>query len=357
MSYHPWLRIGRKERQLDRRLGREEDRLQSIEERLTRLGEDTAKQNAEVVKAIAERFTTSLQETSVVPNDRLEKIEADLDTLEEGTGSLDKTLKTDLSSIRDLLLEIRKETAGTESRLDELEKKVEFIRGKAIETCRYASEAVWGEIFNQAITGSAWLGDRSFSPGRWAIGYQYLYVLYRILDEVKPQNILELGLGQSTKMISQYAAAFPDVRHRVVEHDPEWISFFARNYDLPSNTEIIRLDREFVPYKEAEKVRVFKGFRETFGGEKFDFISIDAPFGGDMKQYARIDVLGLIPECLSDDFIIMIDDCERSGEAHTVAEMEARMKASGIAYAEGRYSGKKDCVTLAAKSIKFVCSM
>ena len=68
------------------------------------------------------------------------------------------------------------------------------------------------------------------SAGRWAVGYQYLYVMYRVLNEIHPRRILELGLGQSTRMLGQYAAAHENVSHFVVEHDPEWIDFFQRDF-------------------------------------------------------------------------------------------------------------------------------
>ena len=231
------------------------------------------------------------------------------------------------------------------------------IRNTSLVMGRDISEAVWAEIYNSTITKSRWLKDKAFSPGRWAVGYPYLYVIYRILNEVQPQNILELGLGQSTKMIGQYTSYYKGVHHQVVEHDPEWIDFFNKNYSLSERTKLIQLNREFVSYKEAEKVRVFKDFYQTFKGQKFDFISIDAPLGGDMKEYARIDVLQMIPTCLAEDFIIMIDDCERSGEAHTVMEMERVLQENQILYKKGKYSGKKDCIVIASNALKFVCSM
>ena len=231
------------------------------------------------------------------------------------------------------------------------------IRNTSLVMGRDISEAVWAEIYNSTITKSRWLKDKAFSPGRWAVGYPYLYVMYRILNEVQPQNILELGLGQSTKMIGQYTSYYKRVHHQVVEHDPEWIDFFKKNYSLSERTKLIQLNREFVSYKEAEKVRVFKDFSQTFKGQKFDFISIDAPLGGDMKEYARIDVLQMIPTCLAEDFIIMIDDCERSGEAHTVMEMERVLQENQILYKKGKYSGKKDCIVIASNALKFVCSM
>lgn len=231
------------------------------------------------------------------------------------------------------------------------------IKRSSMEGSRYASEAVWGELFNQVSAGSSWLKDTKFAPGRWAVGYQYLYAVYRILNEVQPKNILELGLGQSTRLISQYAAAYPEVRHQVVEHDPGWMTFFRNNFRLPHNTEMVQLDREFIKYKDSDHIRVFKDFSETFRGQRFDFISIDAPLGADMYQYSRIDVLRVMPDCLAESFIIIIDDTERSGEQHMINEMYKVLKASNITFTTGQYSGKKDCMVICSENLKFVCSM
>lgn len=265
----------------------------------------------------------------------------------------------------------REITAAVCSEGEKVEKSVEYVKNRhgslidmveaaylqTVDGNRNAAEAVWAEIFNNAISGSTWLKNTAFSPGRWAVGYPVLYAMYRILNEARPKRILELGLGQSTRMIAQYAAAHENVEHIVVEHDHEWIDFFKNDFQLSSRSRIMQLDREMVPYKEAEAVRVFKGFREQFQGQKFDFIFIDAPLGGDMKQYARIDVLGMLPECLDDNFVIIIDDAERSGEAHTVKEMELCLKNAGIPYRRGRYCGKKDSVLLCAEHMAFLATL
>lgn len=240
---------------------------------------------------------------------------------------------------------------------EQLLESVERVRQKTVESTRYASEAVWAEIFNNTISSSTWLTNKSFSPGRWAVGYQALYVIYRVLNEARPRRILELGLGQSTRMISQYAAACEAVEHIIVEHDQEWIDFFKNDFQLSPQSRIMQMEREMVSYKEAEAVRVFRGFQEAFTGQKFDFIFIDAPLGSDMKQYARIDVLQILPLCLSNDFILMIDDAERSGEAHTAAEIESRLSECNVKYKKGRYRGKKDCVLICSEKMGFLASL
>lgn len=265
--------------------------------------------------------------------------------------------KQQMKLILDQVKKLREENSQYKVQLAIVEDMVRMLQGDVKRCKGYASEGVWAAIFNNVISGSRWLKNTSFSAGRWAVGYQYLYVMYRVLNEIHPKRILELGLGQSTRMLGQYAASHKDVSHFVVEHDPEWINFFQRDFQLSSRSRIIQLERKMETYKEASAVRVFKGFRTKFRNKKFDFISIDAPFGGDMKQYARIDVLKLLPDCLADEFVIMIDDTERPGETNTVAEMTNVLKQNGIAYGIGKYSGVKDCTVISSANLKFVCSM
>ncbi|MDY4032188.1 MAG: hypothetical protein SOY64_03845 [Pyramidobacter sp.] len=337
--------------------------LQDITKEQTRIAETlavlqhrTAQQKDEIVDELCSQNERQKQEVMTVIQNQIAFQKNEL-TVE---------LQKPLQSGEKLCSELQKQFLLYGTKLSEQNALLDQVNRQSVISSRNASEAVWAEIFNNAITGSEWLTDTAFSPGRWAVGYPYLYVMYRVLNEVHPRNILELGLGQSTRMIAQYAAhtsrtaqCVPHckIRHQIVEHDPEWIEFFARSFKLSSCSSIVTLNRELIPYKEAEAVRVFKDFSKTFAGQRFDFISIDAPLGGDMKQYARIDVLQLLPGCLAENFVIMLDDCERSGENHTWEEMKRALDSHGIKYATGVYSGKKDCWIMSSKSLKFVCSM
>ena len=92
-------------------------------------------------------------------------------------------------------------------------------------------------------------------------------------------------------------------------------------------------------------------------GEKYDLISIDAPLGGDMKQYARIDILKIIPDCLSDSFVILIDDYERPGDNATVQKMKQKLSDNNIEYVFGKYSGAKDMAIICSKDLGFLKSL
>ena len=240
--------------------------------------------------------------------------------------------------------------------MDELESDIDSLRQRMSEMQRVQDELVWANVFHDAVRGCAWLKDKSFWPGRSALGYQAMYVLFRILGEARPKKILELGLGQSTKLISQYARAYPPASHMVVENNQEWIEFFSKNYELPDATRIVKLDCKRVPYKD-EDVRIFDGFAGHFTDDKFDFLLVDAPLGADMKRYSRIDILDIIPQCLEKDFAILIDDTERPGEYYTAGEICRKLDEAEIPHCIRSYNGMKNCMVICSSSLRFLTTL
>ena len=223
---------------------------------------------------------------------------------------------------------------------------------------KFAEDSAWASVFNSTIAGSAWLRDAAFSPGRWAVGYPFLYVLYRVLNDGKPRSILETGLGQSTRMIAQYAAAHAGTAHTVVEHDAAWIRFFGESFALPPSSQVAHLPlTKTWRYGEDAEIVAYEGFGERFRGRKFDLISLDGPFGFMAKTYARADILPLIPECLAESFVILIDDFERKGERAMVAELTRILRERGVAFCEATYSGIKQMRIVVSPDKKFLCSL
>lgn len=219
------------------------------------------------------------------------------------------------------------------------------------------NELLWAEIFRSTTEKSTWFKDKSLAPGRWALGYPALYILYRLLNEMRPKSILELGMGQSTRMIAQYAAHYKTVSHTIVEHDQEWIHFCTKTCKICERSHIVQLQRKYISFKEAEKVRIFDGFQDEFQEKSFDLICIDAPLGADMKDYARVDVLQLLPGILNKSFAIILDDYNRSGEQHTAQAMEEVLEASSIAYSKGVYSGLKNTLLICSLDNRFFTSL
>jgi len=241
--------------------------------------------------------------------------------------------------------------------LSAVRKEQKDVLNRAAGGQRSAAEAVWALIFNSVSSDSDWLIKKNFSAGRWAVGYPALYIMFRVLNEARPKRILELGLGQSTRMIGQYVAAHEDVEHIVVEHDPSWIEFCRNDFALTERSQMLQCDRIMEPYKEANEVRVFEGLPEKLAGKKFDFIVIDAPLGGDMKHYSRIDTLKMLPGCLEPRFVILFDDTNRPAEAATVKEMKSKLKENNIDFASGEYRGDKISTILCSSDIGFFTSL
>jgi len=237
-----------------------------------------------------------------------------------------------------------------------LNSEISALRQQLCAIEKISSESIWANVFHDTTSKSDWLNDKVFWPGRAALGYQAMYVTYRILNEINPNRILELGLGQSTKLISQYVRANPDVTHYVVENNQDWINFFSAAYPLPPSTKIEKLDWKIIPYKDGE-VRIFDGFTKRFEGRKFDFIMVDAPLGADMKQYSRVDVLEIIPECLSENFVILIDDTDRLGEQNTISEIKKKLESNGIKFCEGWYNGAKNSTVICSQALGFLTTM
>ena len=223
------------------------------------------------------------------------------------------------------------------------------------------SELIFSQVFHDTIKGSAWLpGDFALSPGRGALGYPALYVLYRVLDEFHPKSILEMGMGQSTKMIGMYNQNTDKSEHIVVEHDAEWISFFCNHFELPAHTRIVELPIIDAPISMngvSQNVTMYYGFAEKFEGKTFDFICIDGPYGFRSPEYARIDIISILPECLENSFVILLDDCDRTGEMNTLRLVSGMLDNSGIKHAATIYEGEKKTGLIVSENLSFLCMM
>lgn len=254
--------------------------------------------------------------------------------------------------------EAHKQLAEIAPVLAEMRRHLLAMKGEEDSRRRLLAEISWGQVFNSAIADSAWLKDRSFSPGRWAVGYPGLYLLYRILNDVRPRRILELGLGESTKMMAQYAAARADAIHAVVEHDERWLALFKeRVAAFTGRTEIVRLDMVTKTYRDDSEVIVYDRFAEAMAGRKFDFVLIDGPIGGEAKTYARTDIVDLLPEILADSFALVMDDYGRKGEQNTAMLIRARLQERNIPFCEAIYSGMKDVWLICSADLGFLRSL
>lgn len=218
---------------------------------------------------------------------------------------------------------------------------------------RMAQESLAAITFSNAIQNSEWLKYKSFYPGRWAVEYTFLLTLFRIFEHHKFTNLLEFGLGQTSRMLHQYAA-FYNVPAITVEHDADWVAFTKKDIHnaYPINVKILPL--EMIDYK-GFSTRTYQGIKTSFENQKFNFILVDGPFGS--EHYSRSQIIQLTENNLAETFCIIIDDCNRIGEQETVAEVEKVLKNNGVKYAINKYYGLSDYVVICSEDLKFLASL
>lgn len=221
---------------------------------------------------------------------------------------------------------------------------------KAIDT--KLDEIIYGLIYESTTRDSKWLA-KGISPGRWAVGYNFMYVLYRVLNETNPESILELGAGQTTKLIMDYKKYQKNTKHITIEQDDSWKAQLQKMFE--DDLEFIKvLPLKVVDFKGA-KVNRYDYFKETLEKEQFDLILIDGPWGS--QGYERIDILDILPNCLTSSFIIIIDDCQSDAAKATMKLLQEKLYNSGIDHRTGVYHGETDVKIITSKDKAFFCSL
>lgn len=320
---------------VDKKLGATKDQLGAVDKKLGALSEAQAREAVAQAKAIGE-LAAKIATTEARADAAAAKFDAANSKFNDATNKV-------ISAVAPI-----KEFAA----------KSKTLANFAQEAAKHSREAFWAAIFNSTITKSSWMKKISLSPSGWAVGYQYLYVMYRVLNDKRPKCILDIGLGQSSLMIAQYAAANPDVEHIIVESSDEWIAAFSKTHRLPKNSKIVKLDYEMVEFPGAlSPVRVYAGFKQALEGKVFDFVSIDAPWAGDMTEFARVDMIDFVKDGLAKSYVIMFDDTNRKPELATLAKLQEKLLECGFTASSAPYYGRNTCHVIVSDDNIFIKTM
>lgn len=201
------------------------------------------------------------------------------------------------------------------------------------------NEIIWANVFHDSIKQYSFLNNLSLNIGRFYANYTLLYLLHRIIEISKPKEILELGLGESTKFISTILEHNnKDCNHLIIEHNSEWMNIFLKDFKLNENSEIKILNLKQTKYLNKFKSNNYEDFSKI--NKKFQLIIIDGPFG--TKNYSRNDVLQNLENLISfENFIIVLDDTERKGEYQTYKAIIKKLKKEKIDFNYCQYYGNK----------------
>lgn len=299
-----------------------------------------------------EMFVDKLREDGIFTDLAIEEIRKRLKLSRNGADTRGGVLTGSLSS---------------DTEIGALQTRVEALSCAVEENNRILKELLWAQVFSSARGAFQWLPERTaLWPGRFGVGYQYMYVVSRLLNEVRPKRILETGLGQSTRLIGSYVKWMEKqepLEHIVIEHDQSWIDVFRDDFAIGASTKICQRDlmQTQITHPESQNVRatwMYRDLAAVLQGKKFDFISLDGPYGtNDPYGFSRVDILHFIPECLEKSFCIVMDDFERYGEKNTVGCIKAILRENGIAYAETVYRGEQDMYLIMSTDLKYLCTL
>ena len=273
--------------------------------------------------------------------------------------------KEDIATVQQTVLLTKEDVVNAQQTAVNMSKTVDTVKDSALNTqeivgnLNYQSqrnfqELNYADLLHDTICESPWLKNKTLSLFGWAANYSFIYLLYRVLDKVMPQNILEMGLGQTTKLTSQYVAYKNSKAHlNVCEHNQDWINIYQTELPQSENMVINHFDLSFFEY-EGKQNDKYKDLTQKFESEKFDLIIVDGPVGGG-NNLPRSNILDLVQnDNLANDFIIIFDDSERVGEKNTIASVRDLLKQKGIDFVEFDRNGIKNQHVITSSSRSFV---
>ena len=214
-----------------------------------------------------------------------------------------------------------------------------------------SKENEWANIYHDSIRGKDSIEKLPLNIGRWAGNYSFFYVLNRILSDYKPNRILELGLGESSKFISTYIDNYLlESKHWILEHDIEWINAFNNKFSLSKRSEILKCSLITKEIK-GHQTYFYDDFEDKIF-DKFDLYIIDGPFGS--ERFSRYNIISIVERfTVKDEFIIIMDDTNRKGENDTKNDIISLLKDKKIVFYIGEYRGFKNVTLISTGKYKF----
>ncbi|HTI79192.1 MAG TPA: hypothetical protein VL614_01945 [Acetobacteraceae bacterium] len=183
-----------------------------------------------------------------------------------------------------------------------------------------AMEAVFRDIFVRDLRRMG-LEDRYY-PLSGAANHSLLYLLLRTIREFAPRRVLEVGAGQTTLLLDAVNATMSQAMDvTTVEHDADWAEHIQSNV---SHRVVVA---PLAPMTIAGKSIDYYATGFLPAGARFNLVLIDGPAAHIQgAEFSRIGCLSFLPDALADDFMLIIDDAEREGEATLVAKLAERFR-------------------------------
>ena len=216
--------------------------------------------------------------------------------------------------------------------------RARFAFDRATQT-QPAMEVIYKDLFARDLERHG-DSDDFYAVGS-AANYGLLYLIQRIMRELKPATIVELGAGQSTRLIDRInAKSAAPASITTVEHDPHWAALIGAQ---------VRHALTVVPLIESRIAgHIINGYDlAAVTASNINLLIIDGPIAkGHGTRFNRWGALPLI-ERLADDFVVIVDDAERPGDRDHGRAIIRRLRAAGRDVHVGGVTSNKRQIVIA----------
>ncbi len=166
-------------------------------------------------------------------------------------------------------------------------------------------------------------------PFGGAANYSLLYTIFRCVTELNVQNVLELGVGQSSLLLHAVSQKLSNLSVTSLEHDASWADLIRQR---------VSHEVQHAPLVSSEVHRVSTQVYDHKLATRFDMVVVDGPVG--TKRNSRWGALEILDSHLNDEFVVIFDDASRPGEIDTIKEFTARSDVK-VAFI---HSAKSQCI-------------
>ena len=214
------------------------------------------------------------------------------------------------------------------------------------------NEINWANCFHDSIRGYKKIEDLNLNIGRWAGGYPFFYCLFRVLNQPRTLNVLEMGLGESSKFISIYLSSYSKKsKHIILEHNIEWKEHYLRLNRLTNNSEVLLSELEVIDNEPCSYEEI-----KNIDGNDFNVFVVDGPIG--TKTHSRVDICKVIDDFKQNkSFVILIDDTNRQGEKNTLDNAFQILREKNIEFFTKDINGVKQCTLITSSDNRFLTSI
>ena len=190
--------------------------------------------------------------------------------------------------------------------------------------------------------------------------------LVKVLSLCKPGSILELGSGQTTKILAHYGRSNPSARILTIEESPDWHGRLSLAIAPPTNHQYccspLHASEVVLPNNAGvASTNWYRDGEALLSNRRFQLILVDGPTnycrGDQFVPYSRSGLLPYLPSILADSFVVLIDDTENYGYLQTARALRQSIVESGRSVRAFEVHGVKSQSVLCSPDLQFLQSV